>query len=118
MAGRSWRIRLSATAELDFANIVKWTAETFGERQSRLDADAIFRAIGALSEGPAVLGSKSREEIRPGLRTLHIARDGRRGRHLLLYRATSGQIIEIVRVLHDQMELERYLPPDDEDSGW
>jgi toxin ParE1/3/4 len=30
MAKREWRVRLSATAELDLANILKWTTENFG----------------------------------------------------------------------------------------
>ncbi len=35
MAERRWRVRLGAAVELDFANIVKWTTENFGTRQSR-----------------------------------------------------------------------------------
>jgi toxin ParE1/3/4 len=41
---------------------------------------------------------------------LHVARRGRRGRHFLLYRAAEGQIIEIGRILHDQMDLQRHFP--------
>jgi toxin ParE1/3/4 len=36
---------------------------------------------------------------------LHIARHGRRGRHFLLYRIHEGGIIEIGRILHDQMDV-------------
>jgi toxin ParE1/3/4 len=110
MIERKWRVRLGAEAELDFANILKWTTETFGARRSRLYRDTIVQAIGELVNGPEVAGSKARDEIKRGLRTLHIARHGRRGRHFLLYRAAPGRIIEIVRILHDGMELRRHLP--------
>jgi len=45
-----------------------------------------------------------------GLRTLHVARHGRRGRYFLLYRAVEGRIIEIGRILQDRMDLPRHLP--------
>jgi toxin ParE1/3/4 len=110
MSQRKWRVRLGAVAELDFANILKWTTENFGVRQSRIYRDTLLRAIGELADGPEVAGSKLRDEIMPGLRTLHVARHGRRGRHFILYRAIEGRVIEIGRILHDQMELQRHLP--------
>jgi len=67
MARSPWR-----HAELDFANIVKWTAETFGARQSRVYRSTLVQAIGDLAEGPDLAGSKGRDEIMPGLRTLHV----------------------------------------------
>jgi len=70
MAGRRWRVRLGAAAELDFANIVKWTAENFGARQSRIYRDTLVQAIRELGDGPDIAGSKARDEILPGLRTL------------------------------------------------
>src|SRR5918912_1469830 len=88
MIERKWRVRLGAAAELDFANIVKWTGENFGERQSRVYRDVLVQAISELADGPDVAGSKARGEIASGLRTLHIARHGRRGSHFLMYRAT------------------------------
>jgi toxin ParE1/3/4 len=117
MIEQTRRVRLGAVAELDFANILKWTTENFGARQSRIYRDTLVRAIGELANGPDVAGSKARDEIRPGLRTLHVARHGRRGRHLLLYRIVNGRIVEIGRILHDQMDLQRHLPfPTDEDG--
>ena len=118
MAERRWRIRLGAEAELDFANILKWTTENFGARQSRVYRETLVRAISELGGGPDVAGSRLRGEIGRGLRTLHVARHGRRERHLLLYRAAAGQTIEIARILHDSMDLQRHLPPEsDERNG-
>lgn len=118
MIARQWRVRLGAVAETDFANIIKWTTENFGARQASIYRDTLVRAIGELANGPDLAGSKTRDEIMPGLRTLHVARHGRRGRHFLLYRAVEGRIIEIGRILHDQMDLQRHVPfPTDEGGG-
>src|SRR5262249_15296108 len=95
---------------VDFANILKWTTENFGTRQSRAYRDILVQAIGELADGPNAAGSKARDEIMSGLRTLHIARRGRRGSHFLMYRAAPGSTIEIVRILHDGMDLQRHAP--------
>jgi toxin ParE1/3/4 len=110
MAETGWRVRLGAAAELDFANTLKWTTENFGARQSRGYRDTLVQAIGELIEGPDVAGSKARDEIMLGLRTLHVARHGRRGSHFLMYRAAPARTIEIVRILHDRMDLRRHVP--------
>jgi toxin ParE1/3/4 len=108
MIEQEWRVRLGAAAELDFVNLVAWTTENFGARQSRIHRDRLVRAIGELANGPDVAGSKARDAIMPGLRMLHIARHGRRGRHFLLYRIGKGQVIEIGRILHGQLDLQRH----------
>jgi toxin ParE1/3/4 len=110
MAERRWRVRLGAAAEVDFANILKWTTENFGARQSRVYRDTLVQTIGELANGPDVVGSKARDEIIAGLRTFHVARRGRRGSHFLMYRAAPNSTIEIVRILHDRIDLQRHLP--------
>jgi len=116
MAEQKWRVRLGAAAELDFANILKWTAENFGPRQSRIYRDTLVQAIRELVEGPDIATSKARDEIMPGLRTLHVARRGRRGSHFLMYRIANRRTIEIVRILHDRMDLQRHIPLATDDS--
>ena len=116
MAELRWRIRLGAAAEVDFANILKWTAENFGARQSRVYRDTLVQAIGELADGPDVAGSRARDEILGGLRTLHVARRGRRGSHFLMYRAGPNTTIEIVRILHDKMDLRRHVPSAPDES--
>jgi toxin ParE1/3/4 len=110
MAERRWRVRLGAAAELDFANILKWTTENFGVRQSRVYRNTLVQAIGEPADGPDVVGSRTRDEIVPGLRTLHVARHGRRGSHFLMYRIAPRGTIEIVRVLDDRMDIQRHIP--------
>jgi len=115
MADQRWRVRLGAAAEVDFANILKWTTENFGARQSRVDRDTLVQAIGELADGPNA-GSKARDEIMPGLRTLHVARRSRRGSHFLMYRVAPNSTIEIVRILHDRMDLWRHVPSAPDES--
>jgi len=116
MAERRWRVRLGAATEVDFANILKWTTENFGARQSRMYRDTLVQAIGDFADGPNVAGSAARDEIMPGLRTLQVARRGRPGSHFLMYRVAPKNTIEIVRILHDRMDLRRHIPSAPENS--
>lgn len=109
MAGHRWRVRLGAAAELDFANILKWTTENFGQRQARAYRNTIVQALGEPTQGADVAGSKARDDIFPGLRTLHVARRGRRGSHFIIYRIADESTIEIVRMLHERMDLQRHV---------
>jgi toxin ParE1/3/4 len=106
MIEQEWRVRLGAVAELDFANIFAWTTENFGASVTDLSGPARSGDRRAC-DGPDVAGSKARDTIMPGLRTFHIVRHGRRGRHFLLYRIGKAQVIEIGRILHEQLDLHR-----------
>lgn len=112
MTPTRWRIRLGDVAERDFVNILRSTKEKFGERQVGVYRVTLLTALAALEAGPDALGSVARDEIFPQLRTLHVARKGRRGRHFILYRAAPGNVIEVVRILYDAMDLARHVPPE------
>jgi toxin ParE1/3/4 len=116
MAPPRWRIRLGAEAEQDFVGILTRTRDTFGPAQLDIYAATLRAALTALEEGPEVLGSVARDEIQPGLRTLHVARGKRRGRHFIMYRAADG-VIEVVRILYDGMDLARHAPEKARDEG-
>jgi len=115
MAVRRWRPRLGAEAERDLNDILRWTASRFGVEQARRYRRTILLAIRELEGGPDALGSRARDEIMPGLRTLHVARQGRRGRHFLMYRASTSDAIDILRILHDGMDTQRHVPPPEEE---
>lgn len=108
---------MSGAAERDFSTILEWTAQAFGSHQARIYRDTLLAVLAALGNGPAVPGSRPRDEILPGLRTLHVARSGRRGRHFILYRTEGANMIEIVRTLHEAMDLPRHAPRPDSDSA-
>lgn len=110
-----WTVRLGQQAEQDYFEILQWTAKTFGEGQANTYAETMARAIEALEDGPDVLGARTRDDIQPGIRTLHIARQGRAGRHFVVFRV-AGSDIDVLRLLHDSMELPRHLPATDDHS--
>lgn len=112
-----WTVRLTATAEADFRSIVDWTLDQLGGKQTLVYAGTITAALEALSDGPTTVGVKARPEIGKGLFTLHVARGNRRGRHFVLFRvADKGRTrtIEVLRLLHDAMDLERHVPGEDD----
>jgi len=104
-----WRVRLTQQAERDLLNILRWTTENFGACQAENYAETIMLAIEALSDGPDVQGTKNRDELISGVRVLHVARHGRKGRHFVVFRGAEGQIVEVLRLLHDSMELTRHM---------
>lgn len=105
---RKWQVRLGRQAERDFIEILRWTTQTFGESQARTHAETISLAIEALGRGPDVVGAKVRDDIQPGIRSLHVARQGRAGRHLVVFRAARSKI-DVLRLLHESMDLPRHL---------
>ncbi len=107
---RPWTIRLGRQAEQDYLEILQWTAKTFGKAQAKTYAETLSQAIQALEAGPEVLGTRARDDIGPGLRTLHLARRGRKARHFIIFRVGAGQVIDVLRLLHDSMDLARHGP--------
>lgn len=115
-----WTIRLAAAAEQDFREIVRWTVVNFGRIQARAYASTLSNALHDLAHGPSIIGSRQREDIGPGIHTLHVARKGRQGRHLVVFRVTPSpgeQVVEVLRLLHDSMDLPRHLPATSESTS-
>ena len=82
--------------------------------QARTYADTLSAALKALSTGPAIPGVKERTGIGTNIRTLHVAREGRKGRHFVVFRVGNMKgrnVIDVLRLLHDSMDLGRHLPP-------
>jgi len=104
-----WTVRFGQQAEQDYVEILQWTVKTFGEGQASTYAETIALAIEALEQGPYILGARAREDIRPGIRTLHVARQGRAGRHFVVFPA-AGSDIDVLRLLHDSMDLATHIP--------
>lgn len=112
MAGTSWTVRLSAAAEADYLQILRWTVENFGSAQARVYAETLASALKMLAAGPDIIGVKERPEIGGNVLTLHVARNGRKGRHFIMFRVdgVDGKSqIDVLRLLHDSMDLERHL---------
>ena len=99
---------------MDVEHIFDWTETQFGEAQAFAYLDTLSAALESLTGGPDVIGARSRDEIAKGLRTLHVARLGRKGRHFILFRIRRDRkhdVIDVLRLLHDSMDLARHVPP-------
>lgn len=108
-----WTIRLAAAAERDYREILRWTVENFGRSQAKTYAKTLSGALHDLTLGPSITGVRLRDDIGPGVNTLHVARKGRKGRHFVVFRVApsrSEHIIDVLRLLHDSMDLPRHLP--------
>lgn len=114
MGGTPWTVHLSAAAEVDYRQILRWTVEHFGVAQAQNYAETLSSALKALSAGPSIIGVKERSEIGNNICTLHVARNGRKGRHFVMFRIgdiEGSSVIDVLRLLHDSMDLERHRPP-------
>lgn len=108
-----WQVHLTAAAEADFEQAVRWSAQQFGVSQARVYAETLTLAVAALTAGPSVPGVRHREDIGKRLMSLHVARLGRKGRHFVIFRTRRRdrkQVVEVLRLLHDSMDLARHLP--------
>lgn len=112
MTRRNWTVRLSDTAEADYDEILRWTASRFGAVQAASYADRLAASLTRLERGPTIAGVRQRDAIGASVRTLHV---GRRGRHVILFRMGSerDRTIDVLRILHDPMDLARHVHRED-----
>ena len=111
---------LAPGARRDVIGILAWSEERFGASVRARYEQLIETAIRDLATDPDRLGSRARHELGEGIRAYHLSfsRQRARGpggiirtpRHLLVYRLVGETHLEIVRVLHDRMELGQHLP--------
>jgi toxin ParE1/3/4 len=92
-----WTLRLAAQAEGDFRMILLWTREHFGSSQAMIYASTLRLALEELLDGPEIP-------------VLHVARQGRKGRHVVVFRTEQAGVIDVLRILHDSMDLKRHVP--------
>jgi toxin ParE1/3/4 len=105
-----WAVRLAEKAEHDLLDALVWTTDQFGALQADDYLETLTLALEALTDGPNIVGSKVRDDIGLGIRTLHVARLGRKGRHFVIFRIADAQTIDVIRLLHDSMDLAKHLP--------
>ncbi len=106
----AWNVRLVAVAEQDYQEVIKRSAQNFGTIQAEVYAETLQMAMNALREtGPETIGAKERGEIATGIFTLHAARQKRKASHFLVFRVQAIRTIEILRILHDRMDLARQI---------
>lgn len=89
------RFRPRAVADLE--SIWDYTADRWGVAQADRYVRDLHDACRALARGEA--SSLDASAIRAGYRKL------RRGRHLIFHRTTEDGAVEIVRILHERMDV-------------
>ena len=107
-----WRVNVTKAADADIEEIDRWTEQRFGSAQAQAYATAMADAINALAAGSDVRGARARTDIQSGLYTLHLARFRRRARHFVVFRIRDAdhRMLDVLRVLHDAMDLPRHVP--------
>ncbi|WP_425928762.1 type II toxin-antitoxin system RelE/ParE family toxin [Pseudomonas sp. NyZ201] len=110
-------IRIPPQACTDIADTLRFTQVRLGESVRNRYQDLLQITFHRIAEQPALPGSRMRDELSPGLRSLHLSfnvlktTEGRAisPRHVVFYRIGTDQVIEIIRILHDAMEDTRHL---------
>ena len=101
---------MAPAANMDLADISAWTARHFGKAQARSYTNGLLATADRLRGGPFLIESRDCSVATEAFRSLHMTRPGR---HILIYHVTDAdrRVIEIVRILHDAMDLPRHLSP-------
>lgn len=82
----------------DLTNIWNYTAETWSEAQADKYYTLLVAACRQIAGNPRPSG-REYTEVMSGLFGY------RTGKHIVFYRSLSGNAVEIVRILHEQMDL-------------
>lgn len=97
MSDRARLCRLSPQAERDLEEIWLYTFENWSADQADRYQNQIMAAIEGLANGSR--RGRRIDDIRPGYRKLPVAS------HFLFYRITDAGAIDVIRVLHQRMDV-------------
>lgn len=94
---------LTNKAVLDLSEIWNYTYEVWSEDQADKYYGLLIDACRRIAESPGI--GRKYPEITNGLSGLKV------GKHIIFYRKTALEEIEIVRILHERMDLRNRLLP-------
>ena len=97
----SGRYLLSPAAQADLEQIWDYTHDRWGVDQAEEYLRELQHAIDRAAANPRI--GHACNEIRPGYRKLAA------GSHTLFYRVTADDLIDVVRILHQRMDVDRHL---------
>jgi toxin ParE1/3/4 len=95
------RYVLSPAAQADLEEIWDYTCQRWDVDQAEEYLRELQHAIERAASNPRI--GRACDEIRPGYRKLAA------GSHTLYYRINSEGVVDIVRVLHQRMDVDRHL---------
>lgn len=122
------RLRIADAARADMEDLLAWSEQRFGVAARRRYEALLAAALLDVAEDGSRPGIQARPELGAGIFSDHLffsrkrAASGASGggagkvqrpRHLLVGRMAEPGHADIVRVLHDAMELSRHLPGDE-----
>ena len=112
-----YTISFAGAARTDLDDILEWTARAFGTAGRKRYGVLIQTALTDLLCDPGRIGVRPRNDIEMGICTYHLSSSRRRTktaiqagkpRHLVFFR-TQGNVIQILRLLHDSMDFTRHV---------
>lgn len=92
--------RLTERAEVDLDEIAAYTKENWGLRQAEIYASEIDAVFHRLAADPRL--GQSRSDLRDGLLSWPA------GRHLVFFRRDDGDVVTILRILHQSQDFVRH----------
>jgi toxin ParE1/3/4 len=114
--------RISDAARADIVDILRHSETQFGGQARQCYQALILAALQAIANTPYRIGSYERNELETGLRSYHLIYSRQKAkqthgmvkspRHVVFYRVANDEVIEVVRLLHDAMEVKLHLPND------
>lgn len=114
--------RISNAARADIVDILRLSQTQFGDQARQRHQALILAALQALADTPYRIGSHDRDELAPGLCSYHLIYSRQQAkqthgmvkspRHIVFYRVASDDVIEVVRLLHEAMEVQLHLHND------
>ena len=99
---RKGNYSISKRALSDLEQIWLYTLENWSREQADRYYNLIIDEIENICKSPRVAG-KSMEHIREGYRSSKVKS------HLIFYRFSNEGVIEVIRILHEQMDIENRL---------
>lgn len=97
---KTLQLTLSPKARQDFIDILRFTGETWGEKQLLIYRDRINEALHAISCNPKL--GHPRNDLPPTHHAYLV------GSHIIIYRLRENRIA-VVRILHQRMSLSRHV---------
>ncbi|WP_006243695.1 type II toxin-antitoxin system RelE/ParE family toxin [Mycolicibacterium tusciae] len=95
------RYVLSPAAQLDLEQIWDYTCDRWGDDQAEKYVREIERAIQRVVQNPMI--GRACDEVRVGYRRHAV------GSHTLYYRLAGADVIDVVRILHQRMDVDRHI---------
>ena len=112
-----YKISIADAAQTDLDDILEWTTRVFAAAGRKRYEALVQTALTDLVSNPGRIGVRQRSDIGEGIRTYHLSTSRKRTktvlqvgnpRHLVFFRVT-GNILQILRLLHDSMDFTRHV---------